>query len=113
MITPDELRAFEQEHELLVVRVERLEQQQIVLDERQRREMSSLTRAFLLSDQSAAEARRKLEYIERAGALQDQKLVQAETLLNEVRVWIKTAVGVVTGGFVVVVILLFVIALQR
>lgn len=112
MITVDPTR-IAQEQELLRARVEVIEQTQAVLDERQRKEMLSLTRAFLLVDQVVTELRKQLDEFRKADAEQDMKLVQAETLLNEVRIWIKTAVAVVASGFVVVVVLLFVIALQR
>lgn len=92
--------------------MDRLVAQQIVLDERQRKEMLSLTRAFLLVDQAVTELRKQVQEDRKSDAAQDAKLIQAETLLNEVRVWIRTAVLAVVGGFILIIMLLFVIAMR-
>lgn len=113
MIAPDTAQRIVQEQELIRAEFDDMKQQLAALDERQRNDKASMSRAFVLVDQAVADLRAQVAEDRKAGALQDEKLTRIETLLGTIRFWDMVGAGMIALGFIAVLIGLFVIALQR
>lgn len=113
MIAPDTAQRIAQEQELIRAEFDGMKQQLAALDERQRNDKASMSRAFVLVDQSVADLRAQLTEDRKAGALQDEKLSRIEALLGTIRFWDVVGAAIISVCFLVTIILLVVIALQR